>query len=76
MLLSLVIPCYNVALFISDLCQELSCSKYNDIEFIFVDDVSTDGTVEIIKSYEKIDARFKILKMKKILVSLKQEKSV
>ena len=50
MLLSLVIPCYNVDLFIGELCQELSNSKYNDIEFIFVDDVSTDRTVEIINS--------------------------
>ncbi|MDD4381943.1 MAG: glycosyltransferase family A protein [Candidatus Dojkabacteria bacterium] len=40
---------------------------FNDIEFIIIDDFSSDSTFDILKEYEKKDNRVKIIKNKKWL---------
>ena len=60
MLLSVVVPCFNVSLFVGELCSVLHNSKLDDVEFIFVDDASTDETREKIAQYADIDRRFQL----------------
>lgn len=50
-LVSVIIPAYNVAPFIRKCVDSVLRSTYKDIEIILVDDKSTDGTLEICKSY-------------------------
>lgn len=56
---SVVIPCYNASKYVYR-CLDSFCFDYSDYEMIFVDDCSTDDTVELIKQYiqdKKINAR-------------------
>ncbi|MBI3511422.1 MAG: glycosyltransferase family 2 protein [Bacteroidetes bacterium] len=53
MKVSVVIPCYNVAEFISRALDSVIHQTYSDTEIILVDDGSTDGTNEIIAKYKK-----------------------
>lgn len=46
MLLSIVVPCYNVSERIEELFQMLSSKDYSNYEVVFVDDCSPDGTYE------------------------------
>ncbi|WP_263810419.1 glycosyltransferase family 2 protein [Salinibacter pepae] len=48
---SVMIPVYNRAEMISDTLESVFDQEYDDYEVIVVDDGSTDGTVEVVKSY-------------------------
>lgn len=50
-LVSVVIPCRNRAHFLRPTIESVLAQDYPDIECIVVDAASTDGTVEILKSY-------------------------
>ncbi len=51
MILSVIIPAYNAASTLPALLESLSNQVYKDYEIIVVDDCSTDGTPEVVKSY-------------------------
>lgn len=67
MLLSVIVPCYNeeenIALFYSELLKnkEFFDSKDLDIEIIYVDDGSTDNTVNEVKKLRESDERVKLI---------------
>lgn len=50
-LISVVIPCYNAEAFLRETIESVLAQTYRNYEIILVDDGSTDGTAEIIKSY-------------------------
>lgn len=50
MLLSVVVPCFNELETIGDIIQAIKASPVRDCEIIVVDDCSTDGTTELLKS--------------------------
>ena len=50
---SVIVPCYNVEKYIRKCAETLVNQTLDDIEIIFVNDGSTDGTDEIIKEYKK-----------------------
>ncbi len=54
-LVSAVIPCYNVEQYMGECLDSLIGQSIglDNLEIILVDDASTDGTVNIIKEYEK-----------------------
>jgi glycosyltransferase involved in cell wall biosynthesis len=61
--LSIVIPVYNEAENIEPLLERLSAALTpwpGDVEFVFVDDGSTDGTLEILRQAQKTDNRIRI----------------
>lgn len=59
---SVVIPVYNTSRFLHQCVDSLINQTLKDVEFIFVDDGSTDDSVEILEQYQKKDKRVKILR--------------
>jgi glycosyltransferase involved in cell wall biosynthesis len=53
-LISIIIPCYNSENYIERFILSIIRQKYLNIELIFVDDGSQDGTKKIILKYKKI----------------------
>ena len=58
-LVSVLMTAYNRELYIAEAIESVLASTYNNFELIIVDDCSKDGTVEIIRSYERNDSRIK-----------------
>ncbi len=63
-LISVIIPVYNAEKFLHICLEYLVHQTYQNLEFIIVDDGSTDETAEVYKKYEKSDKRFKIIRQK------------
>jgi len=51
--ISIVTPSYNQAAFLDSALQSILSQNYPNLELIVIDGGSTDGSVEIIKKYEK-----------------------
>lgn len=60
MLLSIIIPIYNVEKYLRICLDSISKQKSNNIEFICIDDGSTDSSKVICEEYARKDKRFKI----------------
>jgi len=60
-LVSLIVPFYNVESYVEECIVSIVSQDYDNIEFIFVDDVSPDGTRAIIERYAAIDPRIMII---------------
>ncbi|MCC8098465.1 MAG: glycosyltransferase [Clostridiales bacterium] len=58
---SVVLPIYNVEDYLNEALYSLSVQTLNEMEFICVNDGSTDGSMTIIKEYANVDKRFRIL---------------
>lgn len=63
-LVTVVVPVYNASKYLQQNIESLLYQTLKDIEIIYVDDGSTDNSVEIIESYRKNDARIKLLRQK------------
>jgi GT2 family glycosyltransferase len=51
--ISIIIPCFNAASFLEESLRSVLLQSYPDLELMIFDGGSTDGTVEIIKRYER-----------------------
>lgn len=60
-LISIVIPCYNVSEYIGRCIQGLKVQQLKNAEFIFVNDGSTDNTLEKIQMFAAQDERVKVI---------------
>lgn len=58
-LISVIMPCYNMASYVSDSIKSVIAQTYPHWELLIVDDASSDETVNIIKSYAQADFRIK-----------------
>lgn len=61
--ISINIPVYNTAKYLRQLIASIQNQTFKDFEAIFVDDGSTDDSVEIIRSYD--DPRFRVIELSK-----------
>ncbi|MBS1736057.1 MAG: glycosyltransferase family 2 protein [Bacteroidetes bacterium] len=59
-LVSVLMTAYNREKYIAEAIESVLASTYSNFELIIVDDCSADGTVEIAKSYAKIDNRIRL----------------
>ena len=59
--ISILIPVYNVRNYLSECLDSVISQDFQDWEAICVNDGSTDDSLDILKQYEKKDARFKII---------------
>ena len=63
MLISIIIPIYNVEKYLNRCLDSVMKQSFQDIEIIFVNDGSTDNSDNIIKSY-LFDERIKYISEK------------
>ena len=62
MLISIVIPCYNVETYVKECLISAIEQSYPDIEIICIDNNSTDNTLPILKTYaDKFPHKIKVL---------------
>lgn len=60
-LLSVIVPVYNVKDYIEKCLESICNQTYTSLEIILVDDGSTDGSERICDDYAKKDARIKVI---------------
>ena len=58
--ISIVIPCFNVSKYIEAHIDSILGQTLREWECLFVDDGSTDNTVEVIRKYAEKDSRIKL----------------
>ena len=56
--ISVIIPVYNTVDFLGTCLDSLFLQKYKNVEYIIVDDGSTDGSLELCQKYAEKDERF------------------
>lgn len=61
-LVSIVIPVYNSAKYLEKTIESINKQTYKNYEAIFIDDGSTDNSIEIIKKYQLQNNRIIIIK--------------
>ena len=61
--ISVIVPIYNTEVLLRRCLDSLRSQTERDIEFILVDDASTDKSIDIMETYRKKDARFKIISL-------------
>ena len=59
--ISVIIPVYNVAPYLSRCLESLINQTLKDIEIICIEDCSTDNSLTILHNYEKQDSRIKVI---------------
>lgn len=59
-MVSVIVPSYNLELYIGNCLDSLSHQTYSDLEIIVVDDGSTDGTVDVVTKKLQLDSRIKL----------------
>ena len=57
---SIIIPVYNCEKYITECIDSILYQKFNDYEVIIIDDGSSDGTIELIKSYIKANDNIRL----------------
>ena len=67
-LISIIVPCYNeeesIPIFYEEICKIADKMKVN-FEYLFIDDGSTDKTLEVLKKYSKKDKRVRYISFSK-----------
>lgn len=59
--LSVIVPVYNVERYINWCLASLCGQTYSDFDIICVNDGSTDGSLELLREWEKTDSRISII---------------
>lgn len=57
---SIVIPSYNHESFVARAIESVFAQTYQDFEIVITDDASTDGSVEVLRSYASKDPRVRL----------------
>ncbi|UYO45317.1 glycosyltransferase [Rhodopseudomonas palustris] len=60
-LISVIIPTYNSSAFVARCLESVQNQSIKDIEIIVVDDFSSDGTLDVLKTYSRNDSRIEII---------------
>ena len=63
-LISVVVPVYNVEKYLNRCIESILIQTYNNIEILLIDDGSTDGSSQICNKYVKKDKRIKVFHKK------------
>ena len=66
-LLSIIVPVYNVGSFLPKCINSIISQTFTDFELILVDDGSTDNSVEICDAAAKKDSRVRVIHKENII---------
>ena len=58
---SILVPVYNVEKYLPQCLESIAQQSLQDIEIICINDGSTDGSADILKSFAQEDSRFRII---------------
>lgn len=61
--ISIITPAYNAERFIGETIESVLAQTYTNWEMLITDDCSKDQTIDIIKSYQQIDERIKLVQL-------------
>jgi len=61
-LVSVLVTAYNRASYIASSIESVLAQTFGDFELLVTDNCSTDGTLDIAKQYESIDARVRVVR--------------
>ena len=59
---SVIMAVYNAMPYLEQAVESVLSQTLHDIEFICVDDGSTDGSLEELREYAKMDSRMRVLR--------------
>src|SRR5882672_4552339 len=59
-LISVVMPVHNGLPFLDESIKSILAQTLSDFEFVILDDASTDGSAELVREWEKRDARIQL----------------
>ncbi|MFZ3495554.1 CDP-glycerol glycerophosphotransferase family protein [Streptomyces sp. 5.8] len=62
--LSIVVPVYNVELYLDECLESIAAQTFGDFEVVLVDDGSTDGSAAIAQAFADRDDRFRLVLQK------------
>ena len=63
-LISVIVPIYNVELYLKRCIDSILCQTYENLEIILIDDGSTDESGKICDEYQTMDKRIKVIHTK------------
>ena len=63
-LLSVIVPCYNVAQWVEKCVASITRQTYKELEIILIDDGSTDNTPSLLDSLAAQDKRIRVIHQK------------
>lgn len=58
---SIIVPVYNVEIYLRECMESIVNQSLREIEIVCVNDGSTDGSLDILKEYQKKDERIKVI---------------
>ena len=58
---SIVTPFYNTVDYLPECIRSVLNQTYTDFEYILVDNCSSDGSGEVVRSYENADPRIRVI---------------
>lgn len=61
MKISIVVPVYNVELYLADCLESILLQDFEDYEVICVNDGSTDRSLEILREYAEKNRKIKLI---------------
>lgn len=73
---SIIIPVYNAGAFLHDCVQSLLMQTLYDCEFIFINDGSTDNSLEILQTYQLQDERIILINQTNKGISIARNKGI
>ena len=65
-LVSVAMPVYNSEDYIAEAIESILAQTFTDFDLLIVDDASTDGSAEIIRSYRRRDDRVRAFRLEQI----------
>lgn len=74
--ISAIVPVYNTEKYVGGCIDSIISQTYPDWELILVDDGSTDGSLDVLKKYEKLDTRIKVIHQKNSGAGMARNKGI
>lgn len=73
---SIIIPVYNVELFVERCLESVINQTYENIEIIIINDGSTDGSMKLCEKYQERDTRIKLVSQNNMGLSAARNKGI